>query len=50
MATTSFPVNDAMAVKLWSRVLDWEALKYTAISPLIGDDENSIIHMQDALS
>jgi N4-gp56 family major capsid protein len=50
MATTNFPVNDAMAVKLWSRVLDHEALKYTAIAPLIGDDENSIIHMQDALS
>ena len=50
MAYTSFPVNDAMAVKLWSRVLDHEALKYTAIAPLIGDDENSIIHMQDALS
>jgi N4-gp56 family major capsid protein len=50
MATTSYPVNDAMAVKLWSRVLDHEALKYTAIFPLIGDDENSIIHRQDAFS
>ena len=50
MGTTSYPVNDAMAVKLWSRVLDHEALKYTAIAPLIGDDENSIIHRQDALS
>jgi N4-gp56 family major capsid protein len=50
MGTTSYPVNDAMAVKLWSRVLDHEALKYTAIFPLIGDDEASIIHMQDALS
>lgn len=50
MGTTSFPVNDAMAVKLWSRVLDHEALKYTDIAPLIGDDENSIIHRQDALS
>jgi N4-gp56 family major capsid protein len=50
MATTSYPVNDAMAVKLWSRVLDHESLKYTAIAPLIGEDENSIIHMQDALS
>jgi len=50
MGTTSFPVNDAMAVKLWSRVLDHEALKFTDIAPLIGDDENSIIHRQDALS
>jgi N4-gp56 family major capsid protein len=39
-----------MAVKLWSRVLDHEALKYTDIAPLIGDDESSIIHRQDALS
>jgi N4-gp56 family major capsid protein len=39
-----------MAVKLWSRVLDHEALKFTEISALIGDDENSIIHRQDALS
>lgn len=50
MGTTSYPVNDAMAVKLWSRVLDHEALKFTDIAPLIGDDENSIIHRQDALS
>lgn len=50
MGTTSYPVNDALAVKLWSRVLDHEALKYTDIAPLIGDDENSIIHRQDALS
>src|SRR6266550_6347696 len=50
MGTTSYPVNDSMAVKLWSRVLDHEALKYTDIAPLIGDDENSIIHRQDALS
>jgi len=50
MGTTSYAVNDAMAVKLWSRVLDHEALKYTDIAPLIGDDENSIIHRQDALS
>lgn len=46
MATTNYPVNDAMAVKLWSRVLDYESLKYTAIRPLIGEDENSIIHLQ----
>ena len=50
MATTNYGVNDAMAVKLWSRVLDHEALKYTPIAPLIGDDENSIIHRQTATS
>ena len=50
MGTTNYPINDAMAVKLWSRVLDHEALKFTDIAPLIGDDDNSIIHRQDALS
>ena len=44
MAITSFGVNDAMAVKLWSKRLDHEALKYTDIGPLIGDDPDSIIH------
>lgn len=50
MGTTNYPINDVMAVKLWSRVLDYEALKYTDIMPLIGDDDNSIIHRQDQLS
>lgn len=50
MATTSYPVNDALAVKLWARVLETEALKYTAIRPLIGTDENSVIHLQTATS
>lgn len=44
MAMTSYGVNDALAVKLWSKKLDHEALKYTDIGPLIGDDANSIIH------
>lgn len=43
MATTSFGQNDALAVKLWSKMLDAEALKATDIAPLIGDDTNSII-------
>jgi len=43
MATTSYGVNDALAVKLWSKMLDSEALKATEIAPLIGDDTNSII-------
>jgi N4-gp56 family major capsid protein len=50
MAYQTFPTNDALAVKLWSKVLDHEALKYTAIGPLIGDDENSIIHRKTELS
>jgi N4-gp56 family major capsid protein len=50
MATTSFGVNDALAVKLWSKTLDAEALKYTDIGPLIGDSPNSIIHRKTETS
>lgn len=50
MSTTSYAVNDALAVKLWSKVLDHEALKYTDIGPLIGDGPNSIIHRKSELS
>jgi len=50
MATTNFPVNDALAVKLWSKTLDHEALKYTDIAVLIGDDPNSIIHRKTETS
>lgn len=46
MAITSYGVNDALAVKLWSKKLDHEALKYTDIGPLIGTDPNSIIHLK----
>lgn len=49
MAYQTFPVNDALAVKLWSKVLDHEALKFTDIAPLIGDDANSIIHRKTEL-
>jgi N4-gp56 family major capsid protein len=44
MATTSYALNDSLAVKLWSRRLDHEALKFTDIGPMIGTDPNSIIH------
>lgn len=44
MSVTSYGVNDSLAVKLWSKKLDHEALKYTDIGPLIGNDANSIIH------
>src|SRR5258705_4353487 len=43
MAVTTFGVNDTLAVKLWSKSLDNEVLKYTDIGPLIGDDANSVI-------
>src|SRR6185312_14252618 len=50
MSTTSFGVNDALAVKLWSKKLDHEALKFTDIGPLIGEDEGSIIHRKNETS
>ncbi len=50
MATTTYGVNDAMAVKLWSKKLAVEALKYTAIAPLIGSGSDSIIQLKDELS
>jgi N4-gp56 family major capsid protein len=50
LAMTNIGVNDALAVKLWSKVLDHEALKYTDIAPLIGDDPNSIIHRKSETS
>lgn len=44
MGYTSYPVNDALAVKLWARTLEHEALKFTDIGPLIGESANSVIH------
>lgn len=46
MATTSFGVNDAMAVKLWSKNLAAAERDSLELAPLIGDDENSIIQMK----
>lgn len=50
MSTTSYPVNDALAVKLWSKTLDHEALKYTDIARIIGDGPNAIIHRKTETS
>jgi N4-gp56 family major capsid protein len=47
MATTSFALNDAYAVKLWSKELSVEAMKYTEIAPLIGTDAGSIVHKKE---
>jgi len=43
MASTSYGVNDALAVKLWARELAHEAVKATEIYPLIGANSNSVI-------
>ncbi|ASJ58987.1 N4-gp56 family major capsid protein [Sinorhizobium meliloti] len=47
MSTTSYGVNDALAVKLWSKKLAVEVSKATAIAPLIGTSSNSIIQLKD---
>lgn len=44
MAYTSYGLNDALTVKLWSKKLAHEALKATEIAPLIGEDSDSIIY------
>ena len=46
MAYTAYGVNDALAVKLWSKYLAVEALKATDIAPLIGDSANSIVYLK----
>lgn len=46
MAVTTYGVNDALANKLWSKKLDAEVSKATAISPLIGTSSNSIIQLK----
>jgi N4-gp56 family major capsid protein len=50
MAVTSYGVNDSLAMKAWSRKLSVEVSKATAIAPLIGDSEDSIIQIKDELN
>lgn len=47
MATTTYGVNDPMAVKLWSKKLAVEVSKATAIAPLMGTSSNSIIQIKN---
>jgi len=47
MAYTSYGVNDALAVKRWSKYLAVEALKNTDIAPLIGTGSNSVIMLKN---
>jgi len=42
MAVTSFGVNDALAVKVWARRLDVEALKETHFASYIGSSASSL--------
>jgi hypothetical protein len=50
MAMTNFGTNDPLAVNLWSKSIDVEALKHTDISPSAGDDANSVIHRKTKTS
>jgi N4-gp56 family major capsid protein len=47
MATTSFGVNDTLAVKLWSKSLIAAERESLEISALMGEDEDSIIHVKN---
>ena len=47
MATTSYPVNHPLAVKLWSKTLFHEALKETHASKFMGKTSNSLIQIKD---
>lgn len=46
MAITAFGVNDAFAVKLWSKNLAAAERDSLDLAPLMGDDENSIIQVK----
>jgi len=50
MATTSFGVNDSLAVKLWSKELTRAEREMCDIVPLMGEDANSIIHIKKETS
>lgn len=45
MAASSWGVNDALAVKLWSKKLFHEALKQTAMSKFMGEGSDSMIQV-----
>ncbi len=50
MSTTSFPVNDANAVKLWSKELHAAERDTTDIAKLMGEDDNSVIQIKEDFS
>lgn len=50
MATTTYGVNDALAVKLWKKTLDVEVLKETFIQRFIGNSASSLIQMKTETS
>lgn len=50
MASTSFAVNDALAVKLFSKMLTVADRDSLEIAPLMGTDASSIIHIKEETS
>jgi hypothetical protein len=46
MATTRYAVGDALAAKRFAKILAAEALVATEIWPLVGESENSVIHLK----
>ena len=50
MATTDYPVNSPLAVKLWSKKIAREALKETMASKFMGTSSNNLIQVFDDTS
>lgn len=50
MAETRFESSDALTVKKWASRLGYDVVYRTALSSLIGEDENSVIHMKNELT
>lgn len=50
MATTSYGVNDALAVKLWGKKLFQDALKKTYFDRFMGKSSNSLVQIRDETS
>lgn len=50
MSTNTFSTSDTNRVQLWARSLEVETLKATAIAPLMGEDEDSIIQIKNELT
>ncbi len=49
MATTAYPINDPLAVKIWAKKLMVETLKETWIGKFVGKGRNAIIQHKDEL-
>lgn len=47
MATTAYPLNHPLAVKLWSKALLHEALKDTLFDKFTGSDSDSVVQVKD---